>query len=164
MRYSLLTMTAEHRRPVMEIYNYYIENSMAAYREEALPLEAYDLLLRRVEKHPAYVAQAEDQSIIGFGFLSAHKDMPAFAHTAEFTCFLHQDKLGAGLGSAILGQLESDACRNGISILLSHISSFNDRSIAFHQKHGFRRCGCFHGVGKSKGNIFDTIWMQKTLI
>ncbi|WP_217907596.1 GNAT family N-acetyltransferase [Desulfosediminicola ganghwensis] len=163
MKYTLHIMTSEHREAVMNIFNYYIENSMAAYRQEMLPLEAFDRFLKLTEKYPAYVAQAEDKSVMGFGFLSAHKDIVEFSHTAEFTCFLHPGNLGIGMGGAILTRLESEAKKAGITNILASISSLNDRSLVFHEKHGFQQCGRFYAVGEKNGRRFDTIWMQKLL-
>lgn len=163
MGYALTGMASEHREPVMGIFNYYVENSMAAYRQEPLPLEAYDHFLKRTEGYPAYVVRNEVGSVVGFGFLSAHKEIVEFSHTAELTCFLHPDHLGAGLGGVILNRLETEAKKRGISNILANISSFNGRSLAFHEKHGFQQCGRFCGVGKKNGRSFDTIWVQKIL-
>lgn len=163
MKYVFIPLGPVHREAVMAIFNYYIEHSMAAYRQDALPQEAFDQILKRIQNYPAYVAQAEDGAILGFAFLSAHKEIMEFSHTAEFTCFLHPDKLGAGVGSAILGKVEAEAKKAGVTNILAHISSFNDRSLVFHEKHGFKQCGRFCGVGEKNGRNFDTVWMQKIL-
>jgi phosphinothricin acetyltransferase len=89
--------------------------------------------------------------------------MPTFSRTAEVTYFIHPDHTGKGLGKLLLGFLEKGAVEKGITNILANISSLNPRSIEFHQKNGFIKCGRLRNVGKKNGQEFDTVWMQKRL-
>ena len=48
------TMTEEHSVEVMDIFNYYVENSFAAYLEQKLPYEFFDRLLGMAGGYPSY--------------------------------------------------------------------------------------------------------------
>jgi phosphinothricin acetyltransferase len=128
-----------------------------------LPGEAFELFLESSRGYPTGVLRDETGTVLGFGMLRAHKAIPEFAHTAEILYFLHQDYLRIGLGRALLDKLEKEGSEQGITTILAHISSKNQASIAFHTRNGFRQCGCFQGVGKKHGQVFDVIWMQKIL-
>jgi len=161
--YSIVPITDEDREPVMNIFNYYVENSFAAYPEERLPGEAFDLLRQMSKGLPAASVRARDGGVVGFGMLRTHNPCPAFARTAEVTYFLRPDWTGKGVGKAVLAFLEKGAREGGITNLLASISSLNPGSIAFHARNGFVHCGRFIGVGYKLGRDFDTVWMQKKL-
>jgi phosphinothricin acetyltransferase len=63
----------------------------------------------------------------------------------------------------MLNHLVDKAKQKGIWSILASISSLNEGSINFHKKNGFIECGRFKNVGRKKGQIFDTVWMQKML-
>ena len=163
MKYTITPMASADRDAVMDIYNHYIEHSFAAYRQNPLPRQAFDLILESSRGYPSGILRNEAGIILGFGLLRAHKAIPEFAHTAEIMYFLHPDYLRLGLGRALLNKLEEEGREQGITTILAHISSKNPSSIAFHAQNGFLQCGCFKGIGKKNGQDFDVIWMQKVL-
>jgi L-amino acid N-acyltransferase YncA len=81
----------------------------------------------------------------------------------SITYFMRPEQTGKGVGSLMLEYLVEEAKKKGISSILASISSLNETSLRFHQKHGFGECDRFRQVGKKKGKFFDVIWMQKML-
>ncbi|MDW7771478.1 MAG: N-acetyltransferase family protein [Desulfobulbaceae bacterium] len=163
MEYSIRPIADEDREPIMDIFNHYAENSFAAYPENKLPYQTFDMLLQMSNGFPTGTILDKKGTLVGFGMLRAHNPMPAFSQTAEVTYFIHPDHTGKGLGKMLLNFLEKGAAVKGITNILANISSLNPVSIKFHQKNGFMECGRFKKVGKKKGLEFDTIWMQKML-
>jgi L-amino acid N-acyltransferase YncA len=158
-------MTREYGKEVMDIFNYYIENSFAAYPESKLPYEFYGMFLEMTKNYPAYVIKNGDtEKVIGFCFLRSYNPMSAFRETAEISYFIEKDEVGKGIGKEALRLLEEEAGKAGIKRLLAEISSENDQSIKFHEKNGFQECGRFHQTGKKRGRYFDVVWMEKELI
>jgi phosphinothricin acetyltransferase len=134
-------MAESHGKEVMEIFNYYVENSLAAFPENKLPVEAYGMFLKMTQGYPAYVLR----------------------ETAEISYFLKPDSAKKGIGTQALRKLEEEAIKKGIRKILACISSENIASIKFHQKNGFTECGCFHHAGKKHGRYFDLVWMEKDI-
>ncbi len=163
MKCTIIPISPEHREPIMDIFNYYVENSFAAYPERALPYEAFDMFLQSSKDYPTAALIDASGTVVGFGMLRPHNQMPAFCETAEATYFLHPDHRGRGLGKTLLTDLEKGGRKKGITHILANISSENPESIRFHERNGFVACGRFKGIGKKKGRVFDTVWMQKTL-
>jgi L-amino acid N-acyltransferase YncA len=161
MEYSLAPITAPDGNAIIDIFNYYIENSYAAYPEHPVPYAFFGMFLEICRNYPSVIIKDPDGTVAGFGMLRPHNPMPAFARTAEITCFIRQDLTGNGLGPRILANLEDGGRKQAISTILASISSLNEGSIRFHRKHGFSECGRFEKVGMKKGVVFDTIWMQK---
>ena len=159
--YSFGPLQATDRDAVIGIFNYYIQNTFAAYPDQPVPKEFFSMFLDISKHYPSVIARDTAGTVAGFGLLRPHNPMPSFRHTAEITCFIRPDLTGKGLGSRILGLLESEGKKQGISTILASISSLNEGSIRFHAHHGFSECGRFIKVGQKKGVVFDTVWMQK---
>jgi L-amino acid N-acyltransferase YncA len=159
--FILCPITAPDGNAVIDIFNYYIENSSAAFPEHPVPYGFFGMFLEICKNYPSVVVKKPDGTVAGFGMLRPHNPMPAFSHTAEITYFIRQELTGHGLGSRMLAYLEVGGRKKGITTILASISRLNEGSIRFHTKHGFSHCGRFEKVGMKKGVVFDTIWMQK---
>jgi len=164
MDYRFEPMTEKHRKEVIDIFNYYVENSYAAYFEKKLPYEFFDKLLEMTKGYPAYVIMNTSASkVLGFCLLRPHHSSPVFKQTAEITYFIEKDQVGKGIGTKALKLLEEDGRNMGIKQILASISSYNEQSIEFHRKNGFLECGRFLNIGKKNGNSFDVVWMEKEI-
>lgn len=154
-------ITDTERETIVDLFNYYIEHSFAAFPDQKVPYEFFTHFLETCRNYPSVVAKMPDGTVAGFGLLHAHNPMTAFSHTAEITYFIRPDLTGKGLGSEMLARLEDEGKKQGICTILASISSLNEGSIRFHAGHGFTECGRFEKVGRKKGIVFDTVWMQK---
>jgi L-amino acid N-acyltransferase YncA len=160
---TLEPMTAADRLPVIDIFNFYIENSFAAYLEHKVSYDFFDILLKAGEGYAAIVAKNETGRVLGFGMLRAYHPFPVFSKTAEISYFIKPEWTGKGVGDLMLTHLIRQAEGKGITSLLASIASLNTTSIRFHQKNGFLECGRFKKIGEKKGLLFDVVYMQKML-
>lgn len=161
--FTIHPMTSEDRKPVMTIFNHYVEHSFAAYPEKPLPEEFFDMMLGASNGLPA-LRIAKGEETVGFGMLRPWNPFPAFATTAEISYFITPEHTGKGGGRLLLQELLTCGKAQGISNVLAVISSLNDASLAFHSVNGFSRCGVFPGIGRKQGRDFDVIWMIRKLI
>jgi phosphinothricin acetyltransferase len=161
--YRLVDMTEAHRQPVMDIFNHYVVNSMAAYPDQPVGYDRFDRFLEAAQEYPAVVVLDEADHVVGFAFLHHYRPESAFRRTAVITYFMHPDHTGKGVGTRILERFIEDARNQGIDTLLANISSLNDVSLQFHRKHGFHECGRFQRIGRKFGEDFDIVWMQLDL-
>lgn len=163
IEFEIVPLTNEHRNLVIDIFNFYILNSFAAYPENPFPYEMYAVLLNMSQGYPAEAVTDNSGEVLGFGFLRGHNSIPTFSETAEVTYFIHDGHTGKGIGKILRNHLKEEGKKKGVTSILASISSLNPRSIEFHEQNGFTRCGLFQSVGKKNGKLFDTIWMQKRL-
>ena len=161
--YSIRTVTDDDKDAVLSIFNYYIENSFAAYRENKVDSDFFQQFKKMASGYPFYVVEIPGDRIIGFAFLHGYSTEPCFNRAAEITYFILPSYTGKGIGRDLLDMLISDSRKIGIETLLAHISSKNQRSIDFHKQNGFEECGRFVNIGKKFGEDFDVVWMQKFL-
>jgi L-amino acid N-acyltransferase YncA len=156
-------MTRDHRGPVIDIYNHFIEESWAAYPDEPVDYALFDRFLAMIRGYPSLVVRSESGEVVGFAFLHAFLPAGTFRRTAEITYFILPEHTRLGLGRRILERFQSEAARAGIDNLLASISSRNAPSIEFHRKNGFVECGRLRQVGLKFGEDFDVVWMQKRI-
>jgi L-amino acid N-acyltransferase YncA len=83
---ELEPISSEDREPIVEIFNFYVENSFAAYPENRVPTEIFDVLMEACRGYPAFVAKEAGGRVLGVGVLRPHHPMPASA--AEISIFI----------------------------------------------------------------------------
>lgn len=105
MQITMSPISPKDREPIMDIFNYYVEHSFAAYPEKKLPYEFFDTFLRMCEGYPSATVRDEAGKVAGFGMLRPYSPIPAFSKTAEITYFLEPMCTGRGIGTIILDHL-----------------------------------------------------------
>jgi phosphinothricin acetyltransferase len=154
----------QHQKSIMKIFNYYIENSTAAFPAITLPEQFFTMLLERAKWYPAYaVLNQETLQVVGFCLLSAYNPLSTFKETASISYFIEQSNVGKGIGEQCLKKLEIEAMQMGIKHIIAEISSENQQSLRFHSMHGFEMCGTLKNIGYKFKRNFDVIYMQKDL-
>ena len=161
--YTFYPISEKDGVDIVNLFNYYIEHSDAAFPEKPVSLDFFEQLKPHLFRIPSVSVRDSEGNFIGFGMIRSHNPFEAFRHTGEVTYFIQPDHTRKGIGHQVLTYLEDECLKRGITCLLAQISSKNQASIGFHQKNGFFHCGTFARVGKKQGVFFDTIWMQKFL-
>lgn len=161
--------TPEDTQGMLEIFNYYIENSFAAYLETPVGPEFFHTSRDEGEQDktqlfpPFYVIE-ENNRVIGIGALRPYFPFRNFHHTGVVSYFILPEYTGKGLGAKLLDALCQDARKKNMKSLLANVSSKNQASLSFHLKHGFVECGRFKDAGTKFGTYFDIVWFQKFLV
>ncbi|MBP2133553.1 phosphinothricin acetyltransferase [Methanomicrobium sp. W14] len=153
----------DDRNGIIDIFNWYIENSFAAYPENKVSYEFFDNFLEISQKYPSVSVKDEKGNILGFGMLRPHSPVRSFSHTAKITYFIKPGYTGRGIGKEMLNSLQSEGKDFGIKVVIAGISSKNTGSIHFHEKNGFLKCGIFPGVMKKNVEYIDEVWMYKQI-
>lgn len=154
----------QDKQSVIDILNYYIVNSLAAYPQSPLPIQAWEGMKSMCRDNNLWVAELPGQGVVGFAMLKWYLGRDSFAHSAEVGYFIAPEHTGKGLGALLLKTLEKTALDLGITTLTANISSLNPQSLAFHERMGFTQCGQIPGVGIKHDQVFDIIWVYKHLL
>lgn len=163
MSYTIEPIAPSDGVEIIDIFNYYIEHSFAAYPEQKVPYEFFDMLLKMSQGYPAVAVKNESDEIVGFGLLRPYSSIPTFSITAEIAYFFKPGFTGKGIGKSLLDHLLKKAKERGITSILASVSSLNNESIKFHTKHGFSECGRFSEIGRKKDVPFDVIYFQRKI-
>ncbi len=162
MEIAFERLTEEHRIAVIDILNYHIEHTTAAYRAERVGYGHFDGFLNDAGILSSYAIKA-DEEVIGFCILEYFKNLGNFRKTGDVMYFIKPGFTGKGIGREALRRLERDALDNGMDRIVVDISDGNEGSVRFHEKNGFREYGrladCWNKFGKKLGIVF----MEKVL-
>jgi len=162
MNYEFVNLSLDDRKDVLDIFNYYVETSFAAFPDEPAGDEFFERLLTLCQGYPAMVVRAEGRTV-GFVLLRAYHPAATFRKTAEITYFLRPEHTGRGVGSRVLELLSEEARKMGIENLIATVSSRNEQSLRFHQRAGFQCRGRLRSVGRKFDQDFDVVLFQKRL-
>lgn len=147
----------------LEIYNYYILNSTATFEEYPLSLPAFkERILNITNKYPFLVAQSNGK-IIGYAYLDEYNSRSAYRITADLSVYLSAAETAKGAGSALLNELIARARAQNIEMIVSLITEENAPSIAFHEKHGFKKSGFLENVGIKFKRHLGVYFYQKKI-
>jgi phosphinothricin acetyltransferase len=174
LEYTIRPVAYNDKNAVIDIFNYYVENTYSAYPRNKVSNDFFDVLMDMAKGYPFYVAKirvdepdahrgarkSTARKVIGYAFLRPHYRIETFEGAAELTCFIAPGYTGNGVGRALLDRLVADAKNMSIETILASISSANQASINFHSRYGFSKCGEFKAIGKKNGTTFDEVWMQ----
>lgn len=147
----------------LAIYNYYIEHTTITFEEEPLSMAAFSARVRRIRGDYPYLVAEEDGTVVGYAYLDAYNERSAYRYTADLSIYLAHDCLSRGVGSALLTAIERLAEQRGLRNIVSIITEENARSLAFHERHGYREVGRLYKSGLKFGRWLDVAFYQKIL-
>jgi L-amino acid N-acyltransferase YncA len=122
------------------------------------------LAAKRDGGFPVLVAVEDD--VLGWGAYGEFRDAtrwPGYRFTVEHSIHVRGDVQGRGVGRLLLEALVAHARDAGKRVLVAAIDGENERSIAFHERHGFAHVGRLPGVGEKFGRRLDLVLMQRNL-
>lgn len=145
------------------IYNYYIQETTISF--ESTPLSVVDMRARIEQVSAAYpfLVWEDAGQVRGYAYAHAWKERAAYAGTWEISIYLAPECCGQGIGHRLLERLVADCRRAGCRVLIACITRENEKSCAFHQRHGFRQVSHFTQVGCKFGRLLDVVDYQLML-
>ncbi|MEN9955787.1 MAG: hypothetical protein RLY34_594 [Actinomycetota bacterium] len=151
---------------MVEIYNYYIQNSVVTFDMEAMGLEDWAAKYKWINELglPFIVAESPSKQIIGFAYVAPWRQKAAFKRTVEDSIYLRPAAIGKRVGTKLLTELLIQAKEAGVKEVVAVISDKGaESSIALHERFGFKHQGHLGKVGFKFGRWLGTVLMQKSL-
>ncbi|MDR0387117.1 MAG: GNAT family N-acetyltransferase [Treponema sp.] len=145
----------EDAAAVCGIYNYYIENTAVTFEEEPVSVSVMESRINGVTAKYPWLIYEEAGEVLGYAYIHAWHERPAYRFTAEDSIYIKHGKTGRGAGKALLARLLEEARKQDVHVLMAVIAVPNEASTGLHEKFGFRQVGCFPGVGYKFGRRLD---------
>ena len=143
------------------IYNEAVATSTATFDLVAQPPEVF---AERVasSRQGDHTLVAEDAArVIGMAYAVPYRPRPAYDLTRETSVYLAPGARGAGVGTALYGELLRRVDADGIHTCLAAIAQPNPASEALHTASGFERVGALREVGRKFDRWIDIAWWQR---
>jgi len=157
--------TAADLAAIHAIYAHHVLNGLAPF-EETPP--APEEMCRRfddiVGRGLPFLALELEGEVAGYGYCAPYRAGSAYRYALEDSVYVRSDRVGRGIGRAILGALIGRSAGLGYRQLVAVIGdSANTASIALHASQGFLRVGTLRSVGFKFGRWVDSVIMQRAL-
>jgi phosphinothricin acetyltransferase len=151
---------------IVEIYNYYIRNSVVTFDLEPMSLDEWQHKFEWVLslQLPFIVAQSAGGEILGFAYVAPWRQKAAYRRTVEDSIYLRPAAIGKRVGTKLLGEIIDRSKASGVKEIVAVISDKGaESSIALHESFGFKHQGHLAKVGFKFGRWLGTVLMQKSL-
>ena len=147
---------------ITDIYNHYIEHSVATFEE--VPLQEADIA-ERVKAVtdlglPWLVAKDDSGKVTGYAYANQFKNRSAYRFSAEVTVYLAPDLDGKGWGTKLYQALFDALKATEIQTAIGLVTVPNDASAALHEKFGMEKVGQLSRVGYKFGRWLDVGFWQ----
>ena len=163
--YRIEPAVPEDAPAIAQAYAHHVLHSTATF--EIDPPDAAEIAARmeklRRAGMPWLVARDADGALLGYAYAGPFHTRPAYRHTAEDTIHIRHDRLGQGLGTALLAALLAACEACGLRQVMALIAGTEPASIALHAKAGFVEVGRLKSVGRKHGKWIDVLYMQRAL-
>ena len=150
---------------IARIYAHHVLHGTATF--EIDPPDVAEIAARmdrlRAAGMPWLVARDGEGRLLGYAYAGPFHVRAAYRHTAENTIYIRRDKLGQGLGTALLAALLAACEACGVRQVIALIAGTEPASVALHAKAGFVEVGRLKGVGRKHGKWIDVLYMQRAL-
>lgn len=149
---------------IAAIYAHHVHQGTATF--DTVPRSAGDMAERIAQADARgwpFVVAEQDGVPVGYAYATPFRDRPAYANTCEDSIYVAPDRIGQGIGRALLAALLAAAEQAGFRQMIAVIGGGEPASVALHQALGFAPAGRMRSVGRKFGRWLDTVYMQVAL-
>lgn len=147
---------------VTRIYNQGIEDRATLETEQRTVAERREWLAARTPRHPVIVAVQEGE-VRGWASLNPFTARQAYRFVADLSVYVERDRRGAGIGTALMRELEERARRLDYHKLVLTTFPFSTAAVRLYESLGYRHVGDYREQGMLDGRWVDTRVMEKLL-
>ncbi|MAT41398.1 MAG: phosphinothricin acetyltransferase [Anaerolineaceae bacterium] len=155
------TVTKDDAAKIVEIYNYYILNTIITFEKE--PVRTDDINSRIsdiVGSSLPWLVLEIDGEVIGYTYASKWRARPAYKHTVETTVYLSKNHSGKGFGKLLYTKLLTELTASGFHTAIGGIALPNESSVRLHESLGFKKTAHFYEVGNKFDQWIDVGFWQ----
>lgn len=163
MREIIRDVVLRDSAQICEIYNYYVLNTNISFEEEQIAVEEMARRINAITQRYPWIVLECDDVVLGYAYASRWKERSAYRFTAETTVYVDRNHLGEGAGTVLMEALLSRLDAVDLHALMAVISLPNEKSVALHEKLGFRKAAHFAEVGFKRGAWIDVGYWEKML-
>ena len=152
----------EDAQQLLDIYNYYVVNTVITFDLEALSLDAFKEKIATVSADYPFIVYEENSEILGYAYGSKFRPKPAYNNTVESTVYLKHGAQGKQIGSKLYNELLFLLKQKNVHVVLGVLTLPNEASVKLHEKFGFKEVAHLKEVGLKFGKWQDVGFWQLT--
>jgi phosphinothricin acetyltransferase len=138
------------------IYNPYVLNTAVSFEETPVSTaEMEGRILSISARYPYLVWEEKEAGLIGYAYINQWKERVSYRFSAELSIYLKEEYHGKGIGSRLMARLLEELRGTSIHALVSGITLPNEKSVALHEKFGFKEIARFNEIGFKMNRWLD---------
>lgn len=142
-------------KSLLEIYNYYVLNSVVTFDIEPLSLGAFENKMAKIIAEYPFLVFEENNELLGYAYGSRFRPKPAYKNTVETTVYVKNGLHGKQIGTKLYKELLQLLKKQNLHAALGVLTLPNDASVKLHEKFNFMLVGHFKEVGFKFGKWLD---------
>lgn len=148
---------------ILDIYNYYVLNTIVTFDIEPLDLKTFTEKLKQIHSDYPCIVFEEHDEILGYAYGSTWRPKPAYAKTVETTVYVKNEQHGKQIGSKLYSKLLNDLKLANYHVALGGLTLPNEASEQLHKKFNFEQVAHFKEVGIKFNTCLDVAFWQLKL-
>lgn len=152
---------------MLAIYRHHVEHGVAnADGDGGSTFGAEELKQRRKSMRKnrlPHLVAALDETVAGYAYVVPFRKRPAYRYTVKHSIYVHPDRLGLGVGRALLTALVGACTAAGYRQMIGYIDAANATSLKLHDASGFTEVGRLRAVAFRFDRWSDSVMVQRAL-
>jgi len=133
---------------ICAMYNYYIENTAFSFEEAPVQTADMEERIRKISaNYPYLVWEDEAGEVNGYAYINIWRERSAYRYAAEISIYVRNGFLGRGMGTKLMEKILEEVRKTEIHSLVAGITIPNEKSVALHEKFGFKKAAHFTEIG-----------------
>jgi len=148
---------------ILGIYAPYIEQTSITFETETPSVEAFAARIETYLQNWPWLVCEIDGRIAGYAYAARYRERVAYQWSVECSVYIHDDFLRAGVAGALYQTLFDILKAQGYRNVYAVINLPNDRSVALHERMGFKWFATYEQVGYKLGQWKNVGWWRLIL-
>lgn len=148
---------------LLEIYNYYVKNTIVTFDLNELSLDEFILKMKDGMNHYPWFLIEFENKIIGYANASQWRKKPAYNGSVESTIYIHPKYHRMGFGAKLYKHLIQELTKRKFHMVVGGISLPNMGSVELHERLGFVKVGQFREAGYKFNKWIDVGFWELVL-
>ena len=148
---------------ILRIYAPYVEQTAATFETDVPKLSDFKSRIASISSQYPYLVCEQDGQIIGYAYATKHRERDAYRYDVDVSIYMKAAYHGNGAARSLYEKLFELLKAQGYYNAYAACVGSNVRSIAFHERCGFRVIGTHHNTGYKFGRWHDVVWMEREI-
>ncbi len=161
---AIRPVTLEDADAICSIYNPYVAGTTISFEEE--PVSGADMAQRMADVEVAglpWLVAEDGGRLVGYAYATKWRARPAYRTSVESSVYVDAAAAGRGTGMLLYRALLDELRGRDVHMVIGGIAQPNERSVALHERLGFRKVAHFSEVGRKFGRWVDVAYWELRL-
>lgn len=148
---------------MLHIYRRFILETTISLEHEVPTVSVFQKRISKVLMEGPWLVCEFEGKVIAYAYASKHRERIGYRYTRELSVYVSEAHSGNGIASGLYTTLMLILIFQGYKNVLVGIVLPNEKSVAFHEKMGFKLVGIYHSVGVKFGKYVNVGWWELEL-